>query len=47
MSDANRTIEEYIERHAHDYCGGNIEAAKSHAIVQAVIEEKQRRDANG
>lgn len=41
MSDPTRTVEEYIERYANDYCNGDIEAAKSHAIVQAVIEEKQ------
>ena len=41
MSDTVRTPEEYIERYAHDYCNGDIEAAKEHAIVQAVIEEKQ------
>lgn len=41
MSDATRTIEEYISRYARDYCGGDVEAAKSHAIVQAVIKEKQ------
>ena len=43
MSDRERTPEEYIERHAHDYCNGDIEAAKEHAIVKAVVEEKQRK----
>lgn len=47
MSDPTRSIEEYINRYARDYCNGDIEAAKQHAIVKAVIEEKQRRDANG
>ena len=41
MSDPTRTVEEYIQRYARDYCGGDVEAAKEHAIVQAVIEEKQ------
>ena len=41
MSDTVRTPEEYIERYAHDYCNGDIEVAKEHAIVKAVIEEKQ------
>ena len=40
MSDTNRTIEEYIERYARDR-KISIEEAKSHAIVRAVIEEKQ------
>ena len=41
MSDPTRTVEEYIQRYANDYCNGDVEAAKSHAIVKAVIEEKQ------
>ena len=40
MSDTNRTAEEYIERYARDR-KISIEEAKSHAIVRAVIEEKQ------
>lgn len=40
MSDAVRTIEDYITRYARDYCNGDIEEAKKHAIVQAVIQEK-------
>lgn len=40
MSDTVRTPEEYIQRYAHDYCDGDIEAAKSHAIVREVILEK-------
>lgn len=43
MSDPTRTVEEYIKRYANDYCNGDVEAAKSHAIVQAVIEEKQEK----
>ena len=43
MSDPYRTPEEYIERYARDYCGGDIEAAKEHAIVKDVIEEKQQK----
>lgn len=42
MSDPYRTPEEYIERYANDYCNGDIEAAKEHAIVKAVIEEKTK-----
>ena len=41
MSDANRTIEEYIQRHANQYHNGETERAKQDAIAQAVIEEKQ------
>ena len=40
MSDAVRTVDEYIARYARDYCNGNIEEAKKLAIVQAVINEK-------
>lgn len=43
MSDQNRTIEEYIQRYAKDYCNGDIEAAREHAIVKAVVEEKQKK----
>lgn len=35
-----RTIEEYLSRYAKDYCDGNIEEAKSHAIVQEVLKSK-------
>ena len=41
MSDRERTPEEYVKRYARDYCNGNIEEAKEHAIVKAVLEEKQ------
>ena len=41
MSDCNRTIEEYITRHARQYHNGDTERAKQDAIVKAVIEEKQ------
>lgn len=34
MSNCNRTPEEYIQRYARDYCNGDTEAAKSHAIVR-------------
>lgn len=47
MSDRNRTPEEYIQRYANDYCNGDIEAAKEHAIVKEVIKEKKRRSTNG
>ena len=40
MSDPTRTTEEYIQRYADDYCNGDVEEAKKHAIVQAVIQEK-------
>ena len=43
MSDRERTPEEYIERHARNYCNGDIEAAKEHAIVKAVVAEKQKK----
>ena len=41
MSDAVRTIEEYVTRYANTYCNGDIDEAKKHAIVKAVIEEKE------
>lgn len=44
MSDRQRTPEDYIERYANDYCGGDIEDAKKHAIVKSVVEEKQKED---
>lgn len=40
MSDEARTIEEYIERYARDYCGGDIEKAKKHITVKLVAYEK-------
>lgn len=43
MSDRERTPEEYLERYARSYCNGDIEAAKEHAIVKAVIEEKAKK----
>ena len=46
MSDAVRTVDEYIRRYADDYCGGDIEEAKKHAIVKSVVEEKQKEDDN-
>ena len=44
MSDAVRTVDEYIRRYANDYCGGDIEEAKKHAIVKSVISEKKKED---
>ena len=41
MSDAVRTTEEYIQRYADMYCNGDVEEAKKHAIVKAVIEVKE------
>ena len=41
MSDAYRTIDEYVTRYANTYCNGDTEEAKRHAIVKAVIEEKE------
>lgn len=41
MSDRNRTIEEYIERYARDR-KISIQEAREHAIVKAVIKEKQK-----
>lgn len=38
MSEENRTVEEYLERYASQYTGGDVEEAKSHAIVKAVCE---------
>lgn len=42
MSDAVRTTDDYVTRYARDYCNGDIEEAKKHAIVKAVIEEKMK-----
>lgn len=44
MSDAVRTVKDYVSRYANDYCGGDIEEAKKHAIVKSVVEEKQKED---
>lgn len=41
MSDNYRTKEEYIKRHASDYCNGDTEEAKEHAIVKEVLKEKE------
>ena len=41
MSDPTRTVEEYIQRHAIRYCNGDVEVAKTHAIVKEVVKEKQ------
>jgi len=41
MGCRNRTIEEYLKRYANDYCGGDIEVAKTHAIVQEVYKSKE------
>ena len=41
MSDTVRTPEEYIQRHARQYCNGDVEAAKEQTIVKAVIKEKK------
>ena len=43
MSDQIRTPEEYIQRYARDYCGGDVEAAKEHALVKEVIREKESK----
>lgn len=40
MSDPTRTPEEYIQRYARDYCGGDVEAAKEHAMVKEVVKSK-------
>lgn len=42
MSDTVITPEEYIKRHADQYCNGDVEVAKSHCIVKAVLEEKEK-----
>lgn len=36
MSEQHRTPEEYIERHAIQYCNGDKEAAAGQAIVKEV-----------
>lgn len=41
MSDPYRTAEEYIERYARDR-KISIQEAREHAIVKAVVEEKQK-----
>ena len=40
MSDCNRTVEEYIQRYARDR-KISVQEAREHAIVKAVLEEKQ------
>lgn len=42
MSDPTRTPEEYIQHYADDYCNGDTETAKEHAIVKEVVKEKQK-----
>ena len=42
MSDPTRTPEEYIQRHANQYCNGDTSAAVNHAIVKEVIKEKEK-----
>ena len=42
MSDRERTPEEYIKRYANQYCNGNIEVAKTHAIVKETIKELEK-----
>ena len=44
MSDGRRTHSEYLQRYATSYTGGNIEAAKEHAVVRACHEGFDRRD---
>ena len=36
MSEQHRTPEEYIERHAIQYCNGDKDAAAGHSIVKEV-----------
>ena len=44
MSDRSRTLEEFIHRHAIQYCDGDIEEAKTHAIVKEVCKELEQRE---
>lgn len=39
MSDTRITREEYIQRYADQYCNGDVEQAKTHAIVRGVCRE--------
>lgn len=34
----NKDFENYVKRYADNYCKGNIEEAKKHAIVKSVKE---------
>lgn len=34
----NKAFEEYVKRYADNYCKGNIEEAKKHALVKSVKE---------
>ena len=36
MSEQKRTKQEYLEKFANDYCGGDQEEAAGHAIVKEV-----------
>lgn len=44
MSGGRRTHSEYLQRYATSHTGGNIEAAKEHAIVRACHQEFDKRD---
>lgn len=42
MSENNISIEEYTRRYANNYCGGDVEESRKHAIVKEVVKEKQQ-----
>lgn len=41
MSDTKRTSEEYVKHYANDYCGGDMQKAKEHAMVREVLKQIQ------
>lgn len=47
MRENNITIEEYTRRYARDYCNGDIEEAKNHAVVKEVMQEKREERGAG
>lgn len=47
MSKRNRTPQEYIERHANDYCGGDQQNAREQAIVKEVVKFLKEGENNG
>ena len=44
MSDRSRTPEEFIQRYADQYCKGDVEVAKTHAIVKEACKELEQKE---
>lgn len=41
INDIEQAIQEYIKEYAKCYCGGDVEKAKQHMLVELVAEEKK------